>query len=362
MKNELRSALAEADSLSRQSHLTKKNEARLGFLLSKIATLRAEAPKAHGVETRQYFRSLERRDNNMLAGSQTITYAQGPDGGYFVPNEFQKDVVLGMAQFDPLLDRDIVTLVESEGGSLRPYTVPGWDLSSYKFVKIGEGEQQAPQVPPETAGIILNGFKYKGSLSASLELDQDVFDSFIQRAQQAFAIGLARGIGEDLIDGDGTTGPQGILTGAVDSGVTSMAADALVADDFENIYFSVDRFYRSQPKCAWLMNDTVYQMVRKSVDSVNRPLLQVIGDEEMLLGKPVHVSPSLTSGHGAIVFGDLSHYVVRINKLAVRRSTQAEGFIEKGLALYTGIIRTDAKVIDPTGGDVAPIKYASILS
>jgi len=49
------------------------------------------------------------------------------------------------------------------------------------------------------------------------------------------------------------------------------------------------------------------------------------------------------------VFGDLAHYVVRISSLSIKRNWQLPNFVENGLALYTGLMRCDAKVFDPAG-------------
>ena len=41
---------------------------------------------------------------------------------------------------------------------------------------------------------------------------------------------------------------------------------------------------------------------------------------------------------------------------------RAPGFIENGKILYTGLMRADSKVIDPTGGSVPPIVSARLHS
>ena len=73
----------------------------------------------------------------------------------------------------------------------------------------------------------------------------------------------------------------------------------------------MNRFYRRSPKCAWLVDDGRYKLLRQAVDGAQRPLLSVEGDNEMLFGKPVYFCPSLATGQlslgnvGALVFGDL---------------------------------------------------------
>ena len=89
----------------------------------------------------------------------------------------------------------------------------------------------------------------------------------------------------------------------------------------------------------------------------------------MIMGKPVLVSPSLpaynpslgTQANGSFcVFGDLSHMFVRVSKMILHRSWQAQGYVERGTALYSGYMRADAKVFDPTAGGTPPIVCASL--
>jgi len=181
----------------------------------------------------------------------------------------------------------------------------------------------------------------------------------------AYQIALARGIGADLAIGDGTTGPQGIVN--TPTVYTTAALGVISLDDIESVYFKVNRFHRASPKCGWVMNDAAYQMVRKAHDTVGNPLLKVIHDKEVLMGKPVYVSPSLPGYNASLgtqaagsfcVFGNLAHLFVRVSKLVVKRSTQAAGYAEYGKVLYTGIMRADSKVFDPTAGAVPPIVNA----
>lgn len=364
ISEELRATMREADELSKKD-MTKQDRDRHTFLLAKMAALRGVDDESSKVSLR-WFRDLtsgkEVRGTTLEAGTQSLTSTAGAKGGYLVPIEFHDEVIFGMAQFDPLLDADVVTLIQSKGGDLAPYTIPGWDLSTFQAVKVSEANQQNSQTTPTVAVAQLNGYKYMASLGLTMELEEDAFEPMKNRMQEAFSIGMARGIGVDLILGNGTTAPQGVLTGAAPSGVVSATPGVLVGDDIEDIYFSVNRFHRAQPKCAWMMNDTLYQAVRKMKDTANRPLLEIRKDKEMLLGKPVYVSPSLSSGGQSILFGDFSHYFVRVSRLVINRQWQLPGYVEYGKALYTGIMRADAIVFDPSGGSTPPIVYGGLHS
>ena len=319
----------------------------------------------HSDNTKRWFRALitdneaEMRATVAQAGTQSITYTQGAPGGYLVPNEFHDALIIGMANVDPLLDENVVTLVKSPSATLRPFSVPGWDLSSFASTKVGESSQQSPQTVPTAVNKIFGGYTYRAQLVASFELEQDDFQPVIDQFAKAFSIGHARGIGVDLVAGNGTSAPQGVLTGATDSTITTAAGGVISSDDIENIFFSLDRVYRQSPKCAWVMNDSTYRMVRKAKDSNNRPLISVVDGNEILMGKRLLVSPSMPAYNPSIgsckgiVFGDLSYYVVRVSAPVMRRTVETPAAdVTKGEAMYVSLLRADAKVVDPASNAV----------
>ena len=377
-QQELRSVLTEADEISKRTDGGKQSDARLSFLLAKIKALHA-SPTSDECERffTRLFKGQEVR-SPMEEGQPApgnIAFTAQAEGGALVPQEFYDECIHGMAQYDPLLNKDVVTLIESPDFALRPFPIPGWDMSTFAATQVAETSQQAGAgLPggaalPAVAGTILNGYKFKASLPITIELEEDSFQPTMKLINDAYQIAFARGIGAALVTGNGTGQPQGVVAGAGNSGVVTAGTGVLVLNDFENVYFKVNRYHRASPKCAWLMNDGVYQMARKAVDSVGNPLLKVHKDKEMIMGKPVYVCPSLpaynpslgTQANGSFcVFGDLAHLFVRVSKMVVKRQWQLPGYVENGMALYTGIMRADSKVFDPTSGGVAPIVFANL--
>lgn len=367
---EVRNAINEAEAITAKAEFTKRDEARIHVLLAKIAAVRAGDSAKSDFAKRwlmAFMRGqqlpVETRVTDMFAGTQSISYTEGGQGGYLVPQEIHDSIAVGLAQWDPLLDGDVVSLLPSDDFSLRPYTVPGWDLSTFAAAKINEGAQQNPQTVPTVSAALLNSYTYRATLDASLEFEEDTFQNTMDLMTLAFAIGFARGIGVDLAIGNGTSAPQGLVTGAANSGISTGSVSVATVTDIENIYFSVNRIYRNMPKCAWVFSDSYYEQIRKATDNAGRPLISVVKDKEMLMGKPVHVSPSLPTGSNAkgIIFGDLGYFYVRTSAMIMQRALQAAGYVEKGKALYPGLMRADAKVFDPTGGTTPPIVYATFV-
>jgi len=307
----------------------------------------------------------QRTNNDFLAGSATPAYTSGSAGGFLVPMKFSQSVAEGLAQTDALFDEKVCTVVQEDGFVLNPLQLPGWDLSTIKATKVGEASQHNSDVIPATTQKLLNKFTYRLSLGASMEWEEDqrAFDTALAAMGRAYGVGFARAIGQDLISGDGSTGPSGIIHG-LSTAVTTNAAGVVVADDIANVFFAVDPVYRGSAKCAWLMNDAAYELVRKAKDSNNRPLISVESGINKLYGKPVYTCPSLPTTAGTAgsfcVFGDLSHYVVHLSTMMLRRSLQTPGFVENGLALYKGLLMADAVLLDPTGGNTPPVVAAAL--
>jgi HK97 family phage major capsid protein len=390
---------AEATRIASQSVVTRSDAKKIDTLLARIANLKqvgvstdemrkhigAEIGKEIGNDQRgheelfvRFLRGredseLEQRATAFVAGQQTPIFTSGPQGGVLVPIAFQQAATEGMAAVDPLLDDSVVGLVREDGFKLPPLTVPGFDLSTIAAVNVAEISQQNAQTIPVIDSVMLNRYTYRVSLAASIEFEDDskAYGSAENAMGRAFGIAFARGIGVDLVNGDGATAPQGVVTGAADSGVTTANAGKVVLGDFVNVFYSVNKAYRESPKTAWLVNDAVAKMISNCVDDNHRPLFPVVDGVTQILGKPVYVTPSLPAYNASLgtqaagsfcVFGDLSHYVVHASTMYMRRRINTPGYIEYGKALYTGLMMADAIVHDPTDGALPPIVTARLHS
>ncbi|HEY2495436.1 MAG TPA: phage major capsid protein [Candidatus Angelobacter sp.] len=305
-----------------------------------------------------------RTSTTALAGQQTPVFSSGTAGGVLVPISFSQKVAEGRAAIDPLLDETVVTLIQEPTFTLPPLSIPGWDLSTITAVKVGEAVQHAADIVPAINSDILNKYTYRCTLAGTIEWETDerAYGDAQAALGRAFGVAFGRGIGVDLVNGDGSTGPQGVLTGAANSGVTTAAAGVFALADFTNIYFSVNKIYREAPKAAWLMADATYKAVLNAKDSSGFPFFPLVNDELRILGKPVYVCPSMPSAAGSkgIVFGDLGAYYVHSSSLYIRRRMQYPGLVEFGKVAWTGLQMVDAIVDDPTSGTLPPIVFATL--
>ena len=183
-------------------------------------------------EERAYIQALfhdgeiDRELRDMLAGSQSfLSWSSGTEGGYLVPMEYQEQLAEASAQMDPLLDESPVELIREKSLACRPKQLFGWDLSTVSSSQVGEGGQAELFVPqPLAAGDVLNGWMHKVGMLTSMEFDQDTWRPTLELMMRVFGVGFARGMGKQLVNGTGSSQPQGLLTGAVNSNVTTAGA------------------------------------------------------------------------------------------------------------------------------------------
>ncbi|HXZ14070.1 MAG TPA: phage major capsid protein [Candidatus Sulfotelmatobacter sp.] len=317
--------------------------------------------------TPQHQQRIIAEARDMFAGSQSISYTEGSEGGMLVPIDFYSTITTAMAQVDPLLDPKCVDLIPEPTYAMNPRVLPGYDLSQIKAVRVQENQELPDDAFPYSSSEVLQGYGYKLHTLASYEITEDDFEPVMTTVGRAHGVGLARGIGADLVNGaGGGTGPSGLLTGASNSGYTTQSGGVITYTDIVSIYFSVNRVYRAAPKAAWVMNDNTLKLIRAATDTVGRPLISVQNDIEMLMGQPVLVSPSMPWGGGSkgIVFGDLSHFKVRVSALYLRKWWQV--YADSARVLISSRMRADSTVFDPAiiGSPVdtsgAPIQYATI--
>jgi HK97 family phage major capsid protein len=340
---------------------------------------------------------MEAEIRDFEAGTQTITYTKGPEGGFLVPQSVSDEFQLGLAATTPLLDKNIVTIrstadpvtepgtqsffrptgtvspnSDAGAGTLRPIVIPAIDTTysgGLTAFRLGENVQAGQNQAAPMHGTTLNWFAYRTQdIPISFELEQDSFVDVMDLLQTALPIALARGAGGDLAYGTGGgTEPTGIVQAAVSSGVEiSLSADgpgaistSNIVASLEQVMLDVDVVHRSHPKCAWLMDDGTWMAIRKLGPSSARPLAFDRGDVEYassptcggyLLGKPVYICNDLAGSNGSnpvanIIFGNLSRFYVRqAGSIRIRRNLES-AYVTNGQALYTALMRLDSNIV-----------------
>ncbi len=161
--------------------------------------------------------------------------------------------------------------------------------------------------------VSLSAYKLGSIMKVSDELLQDsVFDltGYIGRN---FGRRLGNAEEAAFVDGDGSSKPTGVTTGAT-AAVTAASATVVTSDELIDLYHSLSRAYRSG--ASWLMNDGTIKEIRKLQDANDQYIWQPgmqAGEPDRLFGKPVHASgdmPTTATGNIAVIFGDFSYYTI----------------------------------------------------
>ena len=200
------------------------------------------------------------------------------DGGYLVPEEFERQIVTGLDEANVVrgLAKVITTSAERKIPVAATHSTAQWTAEN------GAYTESNPTFDQKT----IDAYKLTDLVKVSIELLQDsMFDleSYIA-GEFARAFGIAEE--EAFCIGSGTGQPTGIFTangGTV--GVTAASATAITADELINLIYSLKSPYRRNAK--FLMNDATVSMIRKLKDKNDaylwQPSLQA-GEPDKLLG------------------------------------------------------------------------------
>ena len=267
------------------------------------------------------------------------------DGGYLVPEEFERQIVTGLDEANVVrsLAKVISTNAERKIPVAATHSAAQWTAENGAYV------ESNPTFDQKT----IDAFKLTDLVKVSIELLQDsMFDleSYIA-GEFARAFGIAEE--EAFCVGTGTGQPTGIFTangGTV--GVTAAGAAAITADELINLIYALKSPYRRNAK--FLMNDATVSMIRKLKDKNDaylwQPSLQA-GEPDRLLGYPLYTSPyvpTATAGALTVAFGDFKNYWVadRAGRTVQRLN---ELYSTNGQVGFVATERVDGKVILPEG-------------
>jgi HK97 family phage major capsid protein len=389
--------LAEMNSITTKPKMSREDRARFDFLATRVSALKAGfTPDDLAVDqiNRASFRSglplVERHETEFSAeaieearcwqrfiktgevekrvgevGQPIISYEKF---GSFVPVQFLSKLFLTLKQHDPLFDPEVVTFVETGRGGLMQCPI-GSDIGN-----VAEPLLESADDTDNAADFTTTGHKqskpktYRSPLwYTSIEAEQDL-NAFIPATDLWWAMAsdrIARGVGRDLVNGNGLTGrilglvPQLIAAGAVpviaagsagNTGGVETGANSIGTKDLARLYTSVDQAYRKSSKAAWLMNDNSLAYLLGLVDKVGQPIVTISEGLPYIFRKPVLISPSLEDIGGSknpVIFGDLSYFLTHSVKgnAYVKRYHEAPGLVEKGIVGFRVFARFDGQLL-----------------
>lgn len=284
-----------------------------------------------------------------LRGKQLIhnVMEEGVDanGGYLVPEEFERQIIVGLDEFNVMrtLCKVITTAAERKIPVAATHSVANWTAENAAYT------ESDPTFSQKT----IDAFKLTDLAKVSIELlDDSMFDLEDYIANEfARAFGIAEE--QAFCVGTGSGQPTGLFTeNGADVGVTTNSSTAITADEIINLVYSLKSPYRRNAK--FLMNDATVSLLRKLKDGNGAYLWQPsvqAGQPDKLLGYDIYTSPyvpTVEAGALTIAFGDFSNYWIadRTGRTVQRLN---ELYSTNGQVGFVGTERVDGKIILPEG-------------
>lgn len=302
----------------------------------------AEKPKT-GRASNEYKEDFGRHLRGKKPIHNVLSESVDADGGYLVPEEFEKDIVRGIDETNII--RSIAKVITTANDRKIPiavgHSVATWTAENAAYTESNPtfGQKQ------------IDAFKLTDLVRVSIELLQDAafdIEGYIIK-EFSYAFGVAEE--QAFCVGTGINQPTGIFTAdGGEIGVTAGSATAVTIDDVINLVYSLKAPYRKNAK--FLMNEATVSLIRKLKDGNGNYLWQPsvqAGQPDKILGYDVFTTPfapTIAGGALAIAFGDFSNYwigdrggrtVQRLNEL----------YATNGQVGYVATERVDGKVILP---------------
>lgn len=309
-------------------------------------------PEKQGRASNAYKEDFGRHLRGKAPIHNVLSESVDQDGGYIVPEEFERDIVTGLDSANVI--RSIAKVITTHNDRKIPIAV-GHSAAAWT-AENGAYTENNPTFGQKE----IDAHKLTDLIRVSVELLQDAAFPLEQYIANEFA--RAFGIAEEqaFCVGTGSGQPTGIFTengGQV--GVTAAAGNGVTADELINLVYALKAPYRRNAK--FLMNDATISYIRKLKDGNGvylwQPSLQA-GEPDKLLGYDLYTSPyapTMAAGALTIAFGDFKNYWIgdRAGRTVQRLN---ELYATNGQIGYVATERVDGKVILPEGIQLLKMK------
>jgi HK97 family phage major capsid protein len=291
-------------------------------------------------------------------------------GGHTVAEDFSATLEDSMLAFGGM--RRVATILNTSNGADLP--VPTSNDTGTTGELLGENSQAAA-ADVVFGAVTLQSFMY--SSKVVLVSQQLLTDSAFNLEQY-----LARKLGERIgriqntqfTVGDGSSKPNGLVTGA-SSGKTAASATVFTVAELLDLKHSVDPAYRGQGQdspqpggvddvARWMFNDTTLKALKQLTvgSSDDRPLWQpshIVGEPDRIDGDRFVINQDMATaatGTKPIIYGDFSKYWIRdVSGVTLLRLVERYAdYLQVGFLAFH---RADGDLID-AGTD--PCKYLTM--
>lgn len=299
--------------------------------------------KKSGRASNEYKEDFGRHLRGKTPIHNVLSESVDADGGYLVPEEFERQIVQGLDETNII--RSIAKVITTAHDRKIPIAL-GHSSATWTAENAAYTESN-----PTFGQTQIDAYKLTDLVRVSTELLQD--SEFDIESYISNEFGRAFGVAEEqaFCVGTGTNQPTGIFTangGTV--GVTTASSTTITVDEIISLIYALKAPYRKNAK--FLMNDATVSHIRKLKDGNGAYLWQPsvqAGEPDKLLGYDLYTSPYVPTVEGgalAIAFGDFNNYWIGDRG---GRTTQRlnELYATNGQIGFVATERVDGKVILP---------------
>lgn len=296
---------------------------------------------------------------NLMRGQAPMTNAlkegTDPDGGYLVPDEFEKQLIQKLHENNIL--RSISHVIHINSGEHKIPLVATEGTAAWL-----EEEATYTESNTQFSQVSLSAYKLGTLIKVSEELLNDSAFNLMGYLSEEFGRRLGDAEEKSFLTGTGSGQPTGVLNDATGAtlGSTAKSATDINFDDLIDLFYSLRAPYRKN--AVFIMNDDTIKAVRKLKDKndqyIWQPSVQA-GQPDRILNCPVLTSqymPTLAASNKPVLFGDFNYYWIADRQGRTFKRLN-ELYAVTGQVCFLGSQRVDAKVILPEA-----IKYLSMAA
>lgn len=281
--------------------------------------------------------------DNYLHARPSNTYGdlqEGTDseGGYLVPQEFERTLVDGLKKTDPIFGlahhismgahEKVVPIVTAQGAAALVSEEGSYGADGDTF-----GQKH------------FKAYKFGRIIKVSDELLADSAFDLERYINGSLADSIGKGEAGYFWTGTGSSQPEGIMS--LTESITTATQGTIVADEIIDLYFALPEQYRG--RATWAFSNTALKEVRKLKDGEGQYLWQPgFGNQpDTILGRPVVTSEHIAAmGNSAkvCVFGDFDYFWIG-DRSGVSIKRLNELYAGNGQVGFRGDARTDSHVM-----------------
>jgi HK97 family phage major capsid protein len=296
---------------------------------------------------------LDARELSLLAEKRALAAGTPGAGGYTVPQGFLNELIQAQKAYGGM--REVSRILNTASGN--PLPVPTTNTTAQLGAILAENAAATTQ-DPVFSQITFGAYKFTSNIVlVPIELMQDsAFDleSFI-RAE--FANRIGRITNQYFTTGNGTSQPQGVVTGAtIGKQGTAGQTTSVIFDDLIDLIHSVDPAYRSNAK--FMFHDSTLKALKKMKDGQQRPLYLpglALNEPDTINGYAYQINqdmPQMAVSAKSILFGAFNNFVIR-DVMDIQVTRFGEKFMDSGQIGFVAFSRADSKLLNAGTNPIA---------